>query len=235
MTNVKTKVCNSCKTDFPLHIFRKRGKDKKYYYPYCPDCLRKYSNKLYHAKQNFVSVPSLDGEQWRPVVGYDDLYEVSNLARIKRLSAPVPHPVCGYIRRKERIVKQHKKKDGYWKAILSKNGIHETPSVHLVVWDAWGDESRHKPGYVIDHDDNNKDNNGISNLKLITQRLNASKDRRRKHSKYLGASKHSSNAKCWEANIFMDGKKKRLGLFYTEEEAAAAYQSALQKFENKAA
>jgi hypothetical protein len=223
-----SKICKGCNILKPASNYRIYKVQKKYYlYPYCKNCVLQQQKAKYHSKRFETPVPDLPSEQWKPVVKYEGLYVVSNFARIKRILASVPHNASGYIRRKEKLLTQNKTKDGYRKVILSKENKHRVERVHIIVWEAWGDEDRHKPGYVIDHNDNNKDNNAISNLRLITHRLNNSKDSKRKHSKYLGVSKHSNKAKSWEANICIDGKKKRLGLFYTEEDAAKAYQNAL--------
>lgn len=45
----------------------------------------------------------MDGEEWRPVVGFEEFYEVSNLGRIKTVARIV---FCGHCYRKvtERII-----------------------------------------------------------------------------------------------------------------------------------
>ena len=82
---------------------------------------------------------------------------------------------------------------------------------------------------VVDHIDNNRLNNNLSNLQCVTQRVNSTKDRKGGTSNYVGVSLHSNIRKKWEAKINVNGKSKRLGLFYTEEEASFAYQSALNE------
>lgn len=85
---------------------------------------------------------------------------------------------------------------------------------------------------VVDHIDNNKLNNHYSNLQLITQRLNVSKDLKKSSmsSSYVGVTWKKSHKK-WQASIKINGKKKHLGLFDNEDQAHEAYQSALLRLE----
>lgn len=83
---------------------------------------------------------------------------------------------------------------------------------------------------IVDHQKNeHRFDNSLKNLQLITHRQNLNKDRKQrtsKHSKYPGVSWHSQNKK-WRAQISINSKRKRLGLFNTEEEAHQAYLKAL--------
>jgi hypothetical protein len=85
---------------------------------------------------------------------------------------------------------------------------------------------------VVDHIDFNPLNNHVSNLQIISQRENRSKDTWRKNpaSQYTGVSWHKASQK-WRAQIGINGKKKGLGLFSSELEAHEAYQLALQNLD----
>lgn len=87
---------------------------------------------------------------------------------------------------------------------------------------------RHTPSrkYVVDHKDNNPLNDRLSNLQIITNRLNNSKDKKNKTSKFTGVSWNISTGK-WRAMIYLDGKLKSLGRFIKEKDAAKAYNKAL--------
>lgn len=60
-------------------------------------------------------------EEWRPVVGYEGLYEISNLGRVKSLERVVTsmqtrsngqvHPFTYHV--KEKLLKQGRRPDGY--------------------------------------------------------------------------------------------------------------------------
>jgi hypothetical protein len=83
---------------------------------------------------------------------------------------------------------------------------------------------------VVDHINNIKTDNRLSNLQLVTIRYNLSKDKTGT-SKYTGVSWHSRD-KNWQASIRINGKKAYLGSFQDESEAALAYQNALEKHES---
>lgn len=174
-------------------------------------------------------------EDWRYITRYEGLYIVSNRGRVKRMSSVVPHSFSGYLTISERLMTISKDKHGYSKVILSKFGKHWVVKVHLLVWEAFGTTKRQGRVMVVDHIDNIKEHNEIFNLQCISHWLNSTKDRKRKHSKYLGVSKHSNKKKCWQASMTVKGKKKRLGLFYTEEEASEAYQKELQSIKKNVA
>jgi hypothetical protein len=87
----------------------------------------------------------------------------------------------------------------------------------------------HKPcGHkmVVDHLDNNKKNDRLYNLQIITHRENLSKDKKNKTSKFIGVY-FSQNR--WVSEIRIEGKSKYLGRFKIEKEASQAYQNELKK------
>jgi len=78
-----------------------------------------------------------------------------------------------------------------------------------------------KDGFVIDHIDRNKLNNKKSNLRHATREMNfINQNRKRNHSKFRGVCLSTrNNKKKWRAYC----KRKHLGYFTTEEEAARAF------------
>jgi HNH endonuclease/AP2 domain len=82
-------------------------------------------------------------------------------------------------------------------------------------------------GLEIDHKNRNPLDNRLSNLRLVTKSQNQwNRDAdRRNASGFKGVSKHACGNR-WAAEIKAHGKRHRLGLFKTPEEAAAAYQRA---------
>jgi hypothetical protein len=93
----------------------------------------------------------------------------------------------------------------------------------------------HKPDgtnkICIDHINNDKLDNRLTNLQLITNRENTSKDRKGGTSKYVGV--RSSAINKWRAEIYINGKTKNLGTFTDEYEAHLAYQKVLNEYKNK--
>ena len=165
-------------------------------------------------------------EVWKDIKGYENLYKVSNLGRIKSLRRLVPLK-NGFRRIKERILKQTANNKGYCVVSLNKSGdcntfmIHSLVSIHFL---------NHKPngrsGLVIDHIDNNPQNNKLSNLQIISHRENCSKDKYGYTSRYIGVSRYKDR---WRAAIGYDGKMNHIGYFKSEYYAHLAYQNELSK------
>jgi len=82
----------------------------------------------------------------------------------------------------------------------------------------------------IDHRNGNKTDNRVENLRLVTHRENIQNRSDKRNgtttSKYPGVSWHKSNQK-WIAQIRINGVRRSLGCFNTQELASEAYQNAL--------
>lgn len=149
-------------------------------------------------------------EKWKIIEEFED-YQISNLGNVKSLKFG-----------KERIIKKTIN-NGYYKVILCNKGKTKTIRVHQLVAMFFLD---HKPcGHklVVDHIDNNKLNNNILNLQLLTNCNNIFKDRIKK-SKYIGV---SIKANKFRATYQKNKKSEHLGYFKTEIEAYNAYQNRL--------
>ena len=156
-------------------------------------------------------------ETWKDIKGYEGLYQVSDLGRIKRFVKD----------KKGRVLKPSAGKGGYINVNLSKNGVSITKTIHTLVAITF---LNHIPngykGLVVDHVNNIKSDNRLSNLQLITQRQNTSKDKKGFTSKYTGVSWHKKSEK-WISRIVINGKVKYIGCFHNELDAHKAYQKAL--------
>ena len=95
---------------------------------------------------------------------------------------------------------------------------------HRVVW-CLVHKSDVPEGYMVDHIDNDKSNNHISNLQIVSHRRNTSKDCK-STSPFNGVSWYKAGGK-WRALIRVQGKHKSLGYYKDEEDAALAYNAAL--------
>lgn len=92
-------------------------------------------------------------EIWKPVVGYEGFYEVSNLGRVKTLYY-------------NRLLTQAKDKYGYYKVNLYLNGKAKSYTVHRLVALAFVDNPDGKP--CVGHKDETTTNNFASNLEWVT-------------------------------------------------------------------
>ena len=81
---------------------------------------------------------------------------------------------------------------------------------------------------VVDHVNNDKLDNRVENLQLITNRENLSKDKKNKTSKYTGVS-WCKLTKKWKSSIQINKKTRYLGLYNSEEEAHLEYQNKLKE------
>ena len=70
----------------------------------------------------------------------------------------------------KRFLKPIKQRHGYLHIMLSKNNIKKQFSMHRLMWLSFNGDIPHK--MVINHLDNNKENNNLSNLQLCTYEMN---------------------------------------------------------------
>lgn len=155
-------------------------------------------------------------EIWKSIKNHDG-YFISNLGQIK-----------SFKKKREIILKQTPRTtSGYLCVSLwSDDGIKKTHNIHQLVAAAF---LNHNPsGHIVtvDHIDNNKSNNSLDNLQLLSSRANVSKNTRVGTSKYTGVYWSKSMNK-WTACIMINKVKNILGYFHNELEASNAYNLAL--------
>ena len=102
-------------------------------------------------------------EQWRPVVGYEKWYEVSDLGRVRRVPGPWAVNKAGKFLRAAI-------KNGYYIVGMSANCKIKTHSVHRLVLTAFVGPC--PAGHQCDHIDGNRLNNAIDNLRWVTAKQN---------------------------------------------------------------
>lgn len=104
-------------------------------------------------------------EIWRPVIGYEGLYEISNYGNVKSLPKIIGRPPKSHIST-TRIMKGNINKRGYVKVDLKKDGYSKCVSVHRLVLQVFTPNTFNKPD--VNHIDGNKQNNRAENLEWCT-------------------------------------------------------------------
>lgn len=99
-------------------------------------------------------------EIWKPVVGYESVYEVSNTGRVKRISVATNTYV-------NRILKPRQmNKTGYYYVNLSYQNKSKSICVHVLVAEAF--LGKRKKGFVVNHINNKRTDNNLDNLEWVT-------------------------------------------------------------------
>jgi len=160
-------------------------------------------------------------EQWKDVVGYEGIYRVSNMGRIKSLSRKVDHEYSKKIFIKERILKGWLINSGYFSIGLSKDGYNSKKLIHRIVAEAFITNPENKP--EINHKNGIKTDNRVENLewcssshnKLHSFKMGLSPKPKRKGEKN-GRSKLTKNDVLQIRSIYPQG-------WLTQQEIADAY------------
>ena len=90
--------------------------------------------------------------EWKQIQGYEN-YEVSNEGQVRN-------------RKTGKVLKPQKNNSGYLLVGLRKNGKQKWYSVHRLVAQAFIPNPHNKP--TVNHIDENKENNNVSNLEWMT-------------------------------------------------------------------
>lgn len=157
-------------------------------------------------------------EIWKPVVGYEGLYEVSNIGRVKS------------IRFGEKIMKLSNISSGYLQVGLRKKCEKQKYFlVHRLVLIAFNGFCQDK--VECDHINRNKMDNRLNNLRWVTHSENQLNKKSYGKSKYKGVNvtysmKRGNRYDYISAQIIINKKLVYLGVYKTEEEAHEAYKKA---------
>ena len=142
----------------------------------------------------------------------DNRYKVSSIGRLKWI--------------KGQILNQYIDNKGYFVIGLGKRKMRS----HLFIAETFLNHIRCGHKVIVDHIDNNPQNNNVENLQLISHRENLIKDKRNKTSKYTGVYQ-KTNRKGYRSQVMLEGKMYYLGSYKTEEEANIAYIDALYEYQ----
>ena len=115
--------------------------------------------KMYNRKKN---TKGANMEHWKAIAGYEGLYEVSDMGRVKSLN----YNHTGT----EKILKPGKNNCGYLHVVLCKDGHEKTVKVHRLVADAFIPNQNNLE--TVNHKDEDKTNNVASNLEWMSREDN---------------------------------------------------------------
>ena len=164
---------------------------------------------------------NFDNEIWKPVIGFENLYEVSNLGRVKNTRGL--------------ILKVHPQNSGYLQITFTLNKVRTKFLVHRLVALHFIENTGNKK--YVNHIDGNKLNNCVQNLEWVTASENLLHARALglnpyntptlgiklgKYSSYYGVSYDKSRNK-WTVCIRHNKHNYHQKRFNTEVEAAMHY------------
>lgn len=141
-------------------------------------------------------------EEWKPICGYEGLYEVSSLGRVKSLRDNNGNP-------REKILKFGKKPNGYLQCELYKNGKGKNFIIHRLVATAFIQNPNNYQ--TVNHIDENKENNCVNNLEwmdmkqqinhgtCIQRRVEKQKNDPKKSKQVYQYSKNGELIKIWQS------------------------------------
>ena len=150
-------------------------------------------------------------EKFKDIPDYNGVYQVSNLGNVKSFKYG-----------KEKLLKPAINSCGYLNVILCKDGKTKSYKVHQLVAMAFLEHTPDGMNSVVDHIDNNRLNNYMDNLQIISNRENSSRNKIDCGVSWVKA------ANKWQAQIVIGGKVVHLGLFTEKQEGLNMYQLALK-------
>lgn len=173
-----------------------------------------------NAEENF-SLEDIEGEVWKDIPDYENLYQGSSFGRIKALEKIRNTGNNG------RTIRTYPEKilkpcliSRYFKVNLCSFGKQKFCLVHRLIAITFLENLKNYE--QVNHKNSNKLDNSFENLEWVTRRENQCHKSINSinTSKYIGVSLYKTTKK-WQSRIKFNGKNIYLGCFNTEEEAYA--------------
>jgi len=155
------------------------------------------------------------------IKGYEGLYQISNLGRVKSLSKLVNNRYGKLSLKKEKILNPTLS-NGYPHLHLCKEGKSKTFLVHKLMASNFLNHNEKGNKLVVNHINFIRDDNRLENLEIITNRENTNLKHIESTSKFTGVS-WNKLANKWTSYIRINGVKNHLGYFTDEAQASNAY------------
>lgn len=110
------------------------------------------------------------GELWKPIAGYEALYDVSTTGRVRAKAKSISLPYGGFREHVEADLSQDVMKKGYRRVALCHRGGQQRVLVHVLVARAFISNPHNYP--MVNHIDGNKGRNVVSNLEWCSDSYN---------------------------------------------------------------
>ena len=162
----------------------------------------------------------MEKEIWKQVTGFENYY-ISNLGNVKSVK-----------KGSSKILKLGSATNGYKQITLCNNGVRKLFKIHhLVAFEFLNHKPYHISKLVINHINNDRTDNRLSNLELVTHRDNNNKRSKnyidKYTSKYAGVSFCNARKK-FKAGIKIGDKSVHLGYYESELEGHKVYLKAVE-------